>query len=373
MSARPSVLRTSGMFLPAIFLLLNTTSGIGQSTARLLQPIDNGKRITLTRNVHPMARREFDQGPAPADLAMDRILLVLKRSPQQRAELQKFLDDQQDRHSPHYRRWLTPERFGERFGPADGDIQKITGWLEGQGFHDIHVGRGRTIIEFSGNAAQVQSAFGTYIRKFVVAGEPHWANAIDPSIPAALSPVVAGVFTLHNFYKKTQVHLAEGQFTAKAVQGKHPQFTSTTGSHALGPADYYTIYNFNPLGTSGASIAVVGRTNINPEDPLDFHYWMYDQAESPVVLVNGPDPGDLGGAEETEAVLDTTWAGVVAPSAGVTLVVSQSTATTDGVDLSETYIVDNNIADVMSESFGDCEANYTSTEAAGVELSLIHI
>src|SRR5207248_6068815 len=39
---------------------------------------------------------------------------------------------------------------------------------------------------------------------------------------------------------------------------------------------------------------------------------------------------------------------------------------TEGVDLSELYIIDNNLADVMSESFGDCEANFTSAQAAGV-------
>src|SRR4030095_6771662 len=35
----------------------------------------------------------------------------------------------------------------------------------------------------------------------------------------------------------------------------------------------------------------------------------------------------------------------------------------DGVDLSEFYIVDNNAADIMSESFGSCEAALTRPEA----------
>ncbi len=67
-----------------------------------------------------------------------------------------------------------------------------------------------------------------------------------------------------------------------------------------------------------------------------------------------------------EAVLDTSWAGAVAPSAWLDLVVSKSTPTTDGIDLSELYIIDENLADVMSESFGDCEANLTTTQAAGI-------
>jgi hypothetical protein len=354
--------------VPALLVLqfFISNRSVGQTPSLITQPVDDAQRVTLKGNVHPLARTEFDRGAAPADLALDRMLLVLKRSPEQDAALRKLLDDQQDKHSPHYRKWLTPEQFGMQFGPPDDDIAKVTGWLGLQGFHDVHVSKGRTIIEFSGAAGQVQSGLGTTIRKYVVAGQAHWANSNDPSIPAALSPVVAGVLTLHNFYKKPQSHLVQGQFAAKAVRQNHPEFTSSTGAHALAPADYYTIYNFNPLGSRGSNIAITGRSNIDTQDPSYFHYWMYDQATEWNVLVNGPDPGDLGGGEELEADLDITWASVVAPSSFVTLVVSQSTATTDGVDLSEQYIIDNNYADVMSESFGDCEANFTTTQAAGI-------
>jgi hypothetical protein len=348
-------------------LVLNPARVQGQAQPRVVEAVDNAKRVTLPGNVHPLARAEFDRGAAPPDLPMNRMLLVLKRSPEQEAELQKLLANQQDKTSPQYRQWLTPEQFGLQFGLADSDIQKIAEWLQGRSFHDIRVSKGRTVMEFSGTAAQVQDALGTSIRKIVVDGEEHWANTTDPSIPAALWPGVEGVFTLHNFYKKPQVQLAEEQFPAQAVPGARPQFTSSTGLHALGPADYYTIYNFNPLQIStSAKIAIVGRSNINLQDVTYFHYWMYDQASSAQVILNGPDPGDLGGGEETEAVLDTTWAGAVAPTAWLALVVSQSTATTDGIDLSELYIIDNNLADVMSESFGTCEGSSTSTAAAGI-------
>lgn len=354
------------IFLVSLLFLRNALTAFGQASPRLLEPMDNTNRITLKGNVHPLARAEFEHGAAPPDLPLDRMLLVLKRSHEQEAALRRLLDDQQDKASPRYRKWLTPEQFGQQFGLAGSDLQKITAWLQVQGFHDVHVSKGRNLIEFSGTAAQVQDALGTSIRNFVVNGKEHWANANDPSIPAALSPGVEGVFTLHNFYKEPLVHVSDERFTAKAVLGERPQFTSGTGLHALGPADYYTIYNFDPLVSWSSKIALVGRSNINTQDVMYFHYWMYDQATSYQVIVNGPDPGDLGGGEEVEAVLDTTWAGAVAPTAWVALVVSQSTATTDGVDLSEAYIIDNNLADVMSESFGSCEANFTSAEAAGI-------
>ena len=49
-------------------------------------------------------------------------------------------------------------------------------------------------------------------------------------------------------------------------------------------------------------------------------------------------------------------------NAEVDFVVSASTNSTDGVDLSEFYIIDNNLAPVMTESFSGCESLRTTTE-----------
>src|SRR5207245_8469954 len=95
--------------------------------------------------------------------------------------------------------WRTPEQFGRQFGPADSDIQTLTQWLTTQGFTDIKVGPGRTVIEFSGNVASVRNAFHTEIHRYLVRGEEHIANASDPQIPAALALVVAGIVSLHDF------------------------------------------------------------------------------------------------------------------------------------------------------------------------------
>ncbi len=84
----------------------------------------------LRRNTHPLARAEFDQGVAPSDLAMDRMLLVLNTSPTQKAALEQLLKDQQDGSSSQYHKWLTPQEFGQRFGASDADIQDIKTWLQ---------------------------------------------------------------------------------------------------------------------------------------------------------------------------------------------------------------------------------------------------
>ena len=84
------------------------------------------------------------------------------------------------------------------------------------------------------------------------------------------------------------------------------------------------------------------------------------------IILNGPDPGDLGGGEEAEATLDATWAGVMAPNALVDFVVSAGTNATDGIFLSESYIIDNNLAPVMTESFGGCESGIPDAEAQAI-------
>jgi hypothetical protein len=80
-------------------------------------------------------------------------------------------------------------------------------------------------------------------------------------------------------------------------------------------------------------------------------------AKDPKVIVNGTDPGIVSSDEQGEATLDVEWSGAVARNATVELVVSASTAASDGVALSSQYIVNQNLAPVMSLSFGSCEAS----------------
>ncbi len=78
------------------------------------------------------------------------------------------------------------------------------------------------------------------------------------------------------------------------------------------------------------------------------------------VILNGEDPGITSTGEESEADLDVEWSGAVAPGATVKFVVSASTPASSGVDLSALYIVEHNLAGVISESYGGCETGLGS-------------
>ncbi len=364
--------------LPAVFLAgssllaLNSACGQAQVPPRVVEAVDNAKRVTLAGNVHPLARAEFDQGAAADALPMTRMLLLLKRSDAQEAALQDFLEKQQDKSSTSYHQWLTPQEFGAQYGPADADIQAVTGWLGQQGFQVNQVYSGKTVIEFSGTAAQVRAAFGTAIHQYQVEGKTYTANASDPQIPAALAPVVAGIVSLNNFPRQSHVRMVGIARKIAGKPGLEPLFTfpNPFGSgtfYGMAPGDFATIYNSKSLISTGndgtgQTIAIVGETNINVADVQAFRqmFGLPANFTSANIILNGEDPGITSTDEESEADLDVEWSGAVAPGATVDLVVSASTPASQGVDLSVLYIIEHNLAGVMSENYGSCEAGLGS-------------
>jgi len=140
--------------------------------ARLTQAVDERKLVALQGNVHALARLEYDRGPvptpnrcagSPGPAAKSRARGSTASSARRTAgqilgELSHLADAGAVR---------------QQFGPADADIQTLTQWLKAKGFTDIKVGAGQTVIEFSGNVANVRNAFHTQIHRYLVNGEEH--------------------------------------------------------------------------------------------------------------------------------------------------------------------------------------------------------
>ncbi len=378
----------AGMLLtfPAVAQDANSTRVAPVIPSRVLSRVDESRLVRLGGNTHPMAKAEFDKGAVSAQFPMERITLLLKRSAAQEAALNKFMEEQTDPKSANFHHWLTPEEFGAKYGPSDYDVQAVTNWLQNHGFRIDQVTKGRTFIEFSGTAAQVQTAFHTEIHHFVVNGEAHVANTTDPQIPEALSPVVSGIVSLHNFFAKPQHHFL-GDFTRTKgspswtslnpelasrpeylVPGTNPKFELVT------PLDFAAIYNLTPLwnaGITGAgqTIAIAGRSDVSLSDVQTFRSSFGLPVNNPVFIVNGADPGVPSAGDKVENTLDVEWSGAVAKNATIKFVTTKSTTTSDGASASAIYIINNNVAKVMSFSYGNCELAYgTAGNAANNSL-----
>ncbi len=335
---------------------------------RIVQRIDDTDAVTLPGNTHPFVRPDLDRGLIADETQLDRMVLVLQPDPAQQSDLDALVKAQHTPGSPYYHQWLTPAQYGERYGATESDVAQIAAWLQSRGFAVEPIGAGRRVIVFSGSAGQVLDTFHTEMHRYMVNGQLHLANAQDPQIPRALLPLVGGILSLHDFRRNPQF-VAARPLPGKTPAGAAPEFTSG-GSHYLAPADYSALYDLNPqyqagITGAGVSIAIVGRSDINLTDVSSFRSHFGLPANQPTVIHDGTDPGinDTYG-DQDESTLDVEWSGAVGYGATIDFVVAKSTSTTDGVDLAAQYIVDHDLAPVMSTSYGSCEAEEGSSELA---------
>jgi len=351
--------------LPVLFtlvLLVATVSVTAWAAQpdRIVAPIDNNQTVVLKGTVSPKAQRQYDKGLVDPSTKLPFVTLLIQPSADQQAALKQLLAQQQDPSSPNYHKWLTPEQFGQRFGLSKADVAKITHWLRSQGFSVVQVARGRDWVAFSGTVAQVQHAFDTELHRYNVDGEERFANATDPSIPKALEGIVAGFRGLNNF-RLEPMNVKKSDATTIS-----PDYFSGGGNY-LAPGDIATIYDIGPLYTAGIDgtgmkIAIMGQTDIYPADIAQFRSGFGLSANVPQqILATGcTHPGITG--DLAEADIDLEWSGAAARNATIFYVICDTT-TNNGVFTSALYAIDNDVAPVISMSYGGCESLNGQTNA----------
>jgi len=343
-----------GSVLLVVLILFFPAANLLAQPNRIARTVDNRQRVTLPGHIHPSARAENDQGRVDPSLPLSYVTVLLKPSDSQQADLDRFLASQQDPSSPDYHHWLTPEQYADRFGVSQDDLDKIAAWLRDQNLTVVATARARNWVAFSGTAAQVETAFATEIHHYLAGGKLHFANSTEPSIPAAFADVVNAIHGLTDFRLRPPKHL---------VRQLQPEYNGSRGSHYLAPDDVAVIYNIQPLYNagvdgSGQQIVVVGQTQIKLSDIEQFHSSFNLPGGDPtlVEVPNTANPG-ISTDDLPEADLDLELASAVARKASITFVYS------DDVETSAQYAIDQNIAPVLSMSYGQCEAQTPASDA----------
>ncbi|HTZ96736.1 MAG TPA: Ig-like domain repeat protein [Terriglobales bacterium] len=343
-------------------LLLVSTWCFAAQPDRIPGTINGGATVILAGNVAAQAQAQYDRGLVEASMAMPYIVLQTQPSGQQQAGLNKLLAQQQDRSSANYHKWLSPEQYAERFALSSNDIGKITSWLKSQGFGIVQIARGRDWIAFSGTAGLVETTFHTEIHYYEVGGEMHFANATPLSIPQALDGIVVGFRGMHDF-SLTPMGIRPLSAWDRIFASIVNPFYNVSFGNALAPGDIATIYNMAPLYNAGVNgtgqkLVVVGQTDVHMTDISEFRSAFGLSNNNPQV-VHVPGTADPGVTQdEVEADLDLEWSGAVARDAGIIFVVSPVSA--GGVFNSASYAIDQDLAAVISMSYGGCESDNAS-------------
>ena len=333
---------------------------------RIAAALDLVASTRLPGSLHPWARPELDQGRVDGGAQVEGVSLFFRPSPEQQASLEALLLAQQDPASPDYRRWITPEQYAERFGLTLNDFSRVKDWLRAQGFGAIELSRNRLRVSFAGTVHQIEAAFRTEIHLFAAGGAMHFANATELSVPPALADLVSGVRNLDDFRPRSH-HLGPDSIPA------WPDFTSSiSGNHFLAPDDFATIYDLKPLYAagldgSGESIAVVGQSAISLSDIDAFRTASGLAVKEPeLVLVPGLGTSAVSSADVEEADLDLEWSGAVAKNALIVYVYTGNNTSYNAFDALQ-YAIDQNLAPVISVSYGNCESALGASNVAVIE------
>ena len=321
-----------------------STAAHGDAT-QVTQPVNNSQLFTIPKSHFGFIGHASASTPLAGTSRMNHLQLILKPSALRHGEMEQFIANLHDPKSALFHHWLSPQQFGAAYGATDSDIAAVTSWLTSQGFTVNNVYPNKTQIDFSGTAAQVNSAFHTQETIYTLKGGKHLANATDIAIPAALKNVVAGVMGLSDFrptklIKKKEV--AQWSATKKGFvsESEHPtapkgisqaiNFSAT--ERGLAPNDMATIYGIKTLRGNGVTgqginIAVVEDGDMNTDDwgnfVSTFNLGQYGGAiqqfnpPAPTGPNNCNDPSTNYFGESIETVLDAEWSTAIAPGANI--------------------------------------------------------
>jgi len=340
-------------------------------------PVSDSKMITLVGNVRPEANALNDRGAVSGSLQLEHMLLQLKRPAEREAAFTAKIESMHTPGSPDFHQWLTAEQIGSDYGPSAKDIAAVTGWLKSHGFAVNEVSKSGMVIDFSGTASQLKSAFLTEIHTLNVRGESHIANMQNQQIPAALADVVVGVSSLSDFRPKpankgisaARIDSASKAVVARAAKpaGANPDFTVNADYQLVVPEDLHTIYNFAPAYNAGFSgkgetVVVIEDTNVySTQDWYTFRSTFglskYGLGSFTQIHPGGcKNPGVLVG-NDGEAILDAEYASAAAPNGAIVLASCADTETTFGGLLAINSLINQTLPPpVISISYGECEA-----------------
>ncbi|MGH9519796.1 MAG: S53 family peptidase, partial [Terriglobales bacterium] len=322
---------------------------------RILSQPTSAKMSTLKGTLHPFAQPSLDAGRMPSDTRLAGISIFFSRTSAQQAALAQLLDDQQNPSSPLYHRWLTPRQFAARFGMAQSDIDKVQLWLQQQGFSIDSVSHGRNLIRFSGTAGQVEQAFQTQMHYYNIDGRKIFAPSTALSVPAAFASTVANVGNLSSFRPRAQ-------YVPYRPANPRAAFTSSqTGSVFFAPGDIKVAYDMNSVISAGndgtgQTNVIAGQSAVSLTDVSNFQTAAGSTPKSPItVLVPGSGSSATYAGDQGESDLDLEWSSTMAPGATVYFIYTGGSPNYNVFD-SIDFAIDNRLGNVISISYGACEA-----------------
>lgn len=288
-------------------------------------------QIALAQQTAAVSGDHVSNGQYTTELAANQQLqLEVVMALNHRDQLARLETALQDRDSPSYHQWLTPQQFADRFGPTTQQMQAVANWLASQGLQVTSMDRLTRTVHFAGRYSEVKKALAT---KILTDGKGY-GNTIDPQVPSTLASTIVSIEGLRANSATAQ------QSQSDAIVSSCTEPAGCDSNPYFGPGDFYTFYdetsviNGGNLGTSGTAnsgdcVAIPENASINTVALTNFvnqFQGLPSPLPSPGVLppiiytavnppVNGATPAATPGLpRDNEPYLDIEWVHSVSPN-----------------------------------------------------------
>ncbi|MDQ0990536.1 protease pro-enzyme activation domain-containing protein [Streptomyces sp. V3I7] len=373
MRSNRATLRT-GMSLAATLPMLAGALALGIPAAHAA---DDPGRDTLSGTRPAWATATADKGDAANGAQVSARVYLAGRDA---AGLARYAKAVSDPSSSQYGKYLTAKQAQARFGATRAQVAAVKSWLTSAGLKVTGVSA--HYVSVTGDVAAAEKAFGTQLHNYAKGKRTYRAPSRTASVPATLKGAVLTVTGLDNAPHKAS-HKDQLPPPDAVFKNSGP-FSSYYGSNIAStlPDAYGTKIPYAVKGYTGKqlraaygagahtgkgvriaitdafaspTIAYDAATYANKHGDAA---WTTDQLHQvlPKKYTKTEECGAAGWyGEET---LDVEAVHAVAPEADVTYVGASSCYDDDLLD-SLSKIVDKHLADIVSNSWGDIEANQT--------------
>ncbi len=290
-----------------------------------------------------------------------------------------------------YHHYLTTSQFAAAYGPAPEEVQQVTQALRSEGLAVGRMGSGSTLLPVSGSAAIVSQAFGTPLESVRLPdGASSFVNTAEPLVPASLEGEVNAVVGLdglsqpHSMLRRAPAsgssttgtssgsmglshQLAHQLSNAEAGPQACSQATSAAGTSGYTTTQLANDYGLNQLFTQGRTgigqtVAIVEFEQFSNSDIAAFETCEGLSTPIRIISVDGGAGGPAQGSGE--AALDIELVAANAPSSSL-LVYEAPNQVSGASSLSLlSQIASDDLAQVITTSWGICESDLTSGEAS---------
>ncbi|SHL00821.1 S53 family peptidase [Actinacidiphila paucisporea] len=342
-------------------------------------------RQTLSGTKPQWATAQADKG-ATADSAKVTVRVYL--AGRDAKGLAAYAKSVSDPNSATYGHYLTAAQTQAAYGATKEQVSEVTAWLRSAGLKVT--GANQHYLTVTGDVAAAEKAFGTQLHNFSKSGHTYRAPTGNATAPASLHGAVLTVTGLDTAPKKSShdeelpppgdVFKNSGPFSTYFGSNTDPKFPDAYGGKAPYAIKGYTgdqlraAYGAGKYTGKGVTVAITD-AYASPYIAQDAARYAkdtggqkYKSGQLSQVLpadYNSTVDCDAGGwyGEET---LDVEAVHAVAPDADIVYVGGASCFDNDLLDALN-KVVDNHLADIVSNSWGDVEANETPDIAAAYD------